>query len=179
MAKEDNDDLTNSESSNENVVTGGSAIAMNSGPVFTNNDDSSNSKLPDCMSSGRHGNENDTKNVMTRVELKDMLHSAYCGSLECYLRLAKKNTSALAMLQFYHASWSFQHGNFRNKFEQTAECSSIFDRFISRNSEDQIGVSDEIRRYIARNIHMASPFVFKVAADWAFEHLHDVYWHPF
>ena len=176
VAEAVDNDKANSEASVEHALTASSGIS--SGHALTEDDATSNSTVHP-MTSSRQRVRCEAKNVMTRVELKNMLHSAYCGCLESYLHLTKENVSALAMLQFYHASWSFQHGNFRNKFEQASECSSIFDRFISRNSEDQIGVSDKLRHSIAHDLHLASPFIFKGAMEWVFERLHDGYWHHF
>jgi hypothetical protein len=116
--------------------------------------------------------------VLARIELKNFIHSDYSASLESYLQ-TKGGPVAPALLRFYLTSWSFQHNSFRNKFEQSAECCSIFDRYISRNSDEHIGVPDAIRKTVASELFLTNTLVFRASSDWAFDRVYSQHWKPF
>lgn len=121
--------------------------------------------------------ERNKEEVMTRIELKNFIHSEYSACLEKYLQ--GQSPVAMSLVCFYRVSWAFQQNKFRNKFEQITESCSIFDRYISRNSDEQIGVPDSLRQSVASGLFLNSPFLFKAASDWAFEQVHDSHWKAF
>ena len=122
------------------------------------------------------GKQKSQQDILTQVELKNFVHND--DSVKSFGHYMHKK-GALSVLQFYLVTYAYQNSLNRNHFEQIAESTSIFDRYISRNSDDHIGIPDDIRSDIVCDLCRASPYLFKAASEWTFQKIHDVYWLPF
>jgi hypothetical protein len=86
---------------------------------------------------------------------------------------------SVSLVHFYHVGNSFQSCKYRNSLEQVAACRGIFDRFVSRNSDELIGLPDTMRAEIVAGLMQASSFLFKNALDLTFQFMHDLHWSRF
>ena len=84
-----------------------------------------------------------------------------------------------ALVHFYQAACTFQITKYRNSLERVAVCRDIFDRYISRNSDDLIGLPENIRAEIVAGVTNAPSYLFRNAAEITFQYMHDVHWNRF
>ena len=117
-----------------------------------------------------------TDNIITRMELKNFVHSHHNQYFGRYL---EEHGNMESVMKFYQSACSYQTARFRNSLEKIAACQSIFDRYISRNSDDLIGLPDTVRTEITTGLLEVSPAVYKRAADMAFEFMHHPHWKAF
>ncbi len=117
----------------------------------------------------------DPSEVISRVQLKNFIHSPHHMILGRYLA----EQSKLSLMYFYQSALSFQAARFRNELERIAAARQIFDRYVSRNSDEFIGLPNDMRADIITGLMQASSLLFKEAADVTFVYLHDNHWKAF
>ena len=79
-------------------------------------------------------------------------------------------------LNTFNKPTRFQNTKHRSNLEQIAECQLIFARYVSRNSDEVVGLPTTVRSKIVGELFQPSPLIFKTAADLAFTFIHDKYW---
>jgi len=109
------------------------------------------------------------------VELKMFIQSSYNGIFGAYLESHDK----LPLMHFFQCATHFANTAFRNDMERVGECTCIFDRYISRNSEEQVGMPDAIRQEIVRFLFRSPKEIFDSAALWVLQVLFDQFWTSF
>jgi hypothetical protein len=163
---------------NTNSYFGGTADEeFNSVPEITSNNNQTKPKMAVTLSADapHFGQVTPTDDVITRMELKNFVHSPHNEIFVRYL----EESGMLSVMHFYQSACSYQMAKFRNNLERIAACQSIFDRYISRNSDDLIGLPDVVRTEIVTGLLEASPTLFKRAAEMAFEFMHSPHWKIF
>ena len=81
--------------------------------------------------SSNQSQEVDSENIR---ELKSFLHSSFDTIFGRYLESHDK----LALMHFYQSVYRHQETQFPNEMERNASCTAIFERYVSRNSDDQV-----------------------------------------
>lgn len=113
--------------------------------------------------------------VISRMQLKSFIHAPHNDIFGRYL----EGKGRLSMLHFYQSAVSFQSAKYRNDLERIAAARSIFDRYVSRNSDEFIGLPNDMRAEIVTGLLVAPSLLFKDAADVSFAYIHDHHWAHF
>jgi len=95
-------------------------------------------------------------------EIRSFMMSSYNGIFGSYLETHDK----LPLMNFFQSASRFSSATFRHDMERIADCTSIFDRYISRNSDEQIGLPDGLRLEIVRQLFRSPLTIYTAAASY-------------
>lgn len=108
-------------------------------------------------------------------ELKTFILSSYNGIFGAFLESHDK----LPLMYFYQSTARFASTTFFHSMERISESSNIFDRYISRSSDEQVGLPEPLRSDIVRMLFKSPLDIFSKASLWVLQTLYDDYWTVF
>ncbi len=79
-------------------------------------------------------------------------------------------------MHFYQSATRYEEAHFNHEVERVSECTMIFERYISRNADEQVDLPASIRSTIVKQLFRGHQTLFSVAAEWAINHLCANYW---
>lgn len=100
-------------------------------------------------------------------EIRSFMMSSYNGIFGSYLETHDK----LPLMNFFQSASRFSSATFRHDMERITDCTSIFDRYISRNSDEQIGMPDGLRLEIVRQLFRSPLTIYTAATSWVVQEL--------